>query len=107
MNILVHLKKIMRSNSLILTRIVMIGLLLLIVTIAWDSQSHPSQVLAQNNAPEKLTATPIANTIEGTATPFPAEYITNQDQTIGIALGGVLLVVIILGGTMSTVRRKK
>ncbi len=42
-----------------------------------------------------------------TLTPLPAEYQETPDQTIGILFGAVFLVIIIVGGTFFTIRRKK
>ncbi len=42
-----------------------------------------------------------------TLTPLPAEYQETPDQTIGILFGAVFLVIIIVGGTFFTIRRKR
>ncbi len=42
-----------------------------------------------------------------TLTPLPAEYQETPDQTTGILFGAVFLVIIIVGGTFLTIRRKK
>ena len=55
---------------------------------------------------ETVTTTP---TLEPTPTltPLPAEYQEAPDQTTGILFGAVFLVIIIVGGTFFTIRRKK
>jgi hypothetical protein len=42
------------------------------------------------------TATP-------TATPIPEEWANNVEQTTGIVIGGVILTLIIIGGTLHTI----
>ena len=42
----------------------------------------------------------------GTPSPSPTELAENPEQTNGIVLAGVLLVLIIVGGTLSIIRRK-
>ena len=42
-----------------------------------------------------------------TPTPFPPEYLTNRDQTIGILIGGIILILIVIIGTLTTIRRKR
>ena len=42
-----------------------------------------------------------------TETPTPKPFEENPEQTNGIVLGGVLLVLIIVGGTVSIIRRKE
>jgi len=55
--------------------------------------------------------TPSAVTIEGeglpTATPLPAQLLENRDQTNGIILGSAILVLIIIGGTLSVLLRRR
>lgn len=56
-----------------------------------------------------LTATPGQNgmvTLVPTATSVPAEWFTNREMANGIVLGAVALVLIIVGGTLSVIRRK-
>lgn len=56
-------------------------------------------------------ATPAAETPppvedELLATPIPEEYLSNNTQTNGIVLGSVVLVLIVIGGTLSIMLRK-
>ena len=52
-------------------------------------------------ATNTITATP-----EITENAYPPELIENQEQTNGIVLAGILLVLIIVGGTAGYIRRK-
>jgi hypothetical protein len=66
----------------------------------------PASVLAQD-AP--ITPTPLAATVdvdEFEATPIPAEYLATSDQTDGIVLGSVVLVLIVIIGTFAVMQRK-
>jgi hypothetical protein len=59
--------------------------------------------LQQDSTPEVVeTETP-----EWILNGYPSEFIGNPEQTNGIVLGGVLLVIIIVGGIFSSLRRKK
>lgn len=69
------------------------------------------------SASTAATATPAANLTASpeqpgavqatrTATPVPAEWYTNRDMANGIVLGAVALVLIIVGGTLSVIRKK-
>ena len=55
---------------------------------------------------ETITTTPTLVPTP-TLTPLPAEYQETPDQTTGILFGAVFLVIIIVGGTFFTIRRKK
>lgn len=59
----------------------------------------------------RITATPqLSATINQptpTKTPLPAEYLQNYDDTNGVVVGTVLLVVIILLGTLSGMRVRR
>lgn len=54
-----------------------------------------------------LTPTPFPEALEsGAPTPLPQEYLENADQTNGILLGGTILVLIVVFGTLSALRRQ-
>lgn len=54
-----------------------------------------------------LTPTPSAEALQaGMPTPLPQEYLENANQTNGILLGGVILVLIVVLGTLSALRQK-
>jgi cbb3-type cytochrome oxidase subunit 3 len=62
--------------------------------------TFPSSVESQySNMPMQINTTP-------TITPLPEEWLQNAHQTDGIALGGTILVLIILIGTISALFRK-
>jgi len=66
----------------------------------------PASVLAQG---EPITPTPnpvTADVDEFEATPIPAEYLATSDQTDGIVLGSVVLVLIVIIGTFAVMQRK-
>jgi CDP-diglyceride synthetase len=52
-----------------------------------------------------LTITPIPAGLS-VATLVPPEYQTNYKQTIGILLGGIVLVIVVLIGTLAVIRKK-
>jgi hypothetical protein len=51
-------------------------------------------------APVLLATTP-------SSSPNPNEILSNREQTNGIVAGGIILVLIIVGGTLSVIRQKK
>jgi hypothetical protein len=51
--------------------------------------------------------TPTATTLFGTPTPLPAEWLTSADQTDGIMVGGIIIIVTILVGTAAIVLRDR
>jgi|YNPNPStandDraft_1061719.scaffolds.fasta_scaffold00037_45 hypothetical protein len=54
-----------------------------------------------------LTPTPSAEFLEaGLPTLLPQEYLENAEQTNGILLGGTILVLIVVLGTLSALRRQ-
>ncbi len=55
---------------------------------------------------ETITTTPTLQPTP-TLTPLPAEYQEMPDQTTGILFGAVFLVIIIVGGTFFTIRRRR
>jgi hypothetical protein len=82
-----------------------------LVASIW-SQPQPGQAASlyqQSTAapgkPAQVTATPHPVVVKG-PTPIPQEWKDNKDQTNGVVLGGVVLVMIIVGGTLSAIFRK-
>lgn len=64
-------------------------------------------VLPQDEAPEAAQATPLPDDAATgapvgtpTPTPFPPEFYTNADQTVGITLAGAVLVLIVIFGVL-------
>ncbi len=66
----------------------------------------PAAVTPAFSMTETDTATPTLQPTP-TLTPLPPEYQETPDQTIGILFGAVFLVIIIVGGTFFTIRRKR
>jgi len=64
-----------------------------------------SPAVAQNRAIQQVTPTLVSESVP-TETPFPEEWIKNARQTDGIALGGTLLLLIIIAGTMGILLQK-
>ena len=98
----------------------LVGLLLtMVVTMAWSEplpgQQLRSAALAQVNAsptaqrstPQAtLSAVPDATPTEIVPTPIPEEWANNREMGTGIVMGAVALVLIIIGGTLSAIRRR-
>lgn len=55
-------------------------------------------------APAALTHTPVVEP-SSTPTPIPQEWVDNKNQTDGVILGAVVLVLIVVGGTLHGIRR--
>lgn len=67
--------------------------------------------LANSVSAQATLATPTAGAQpdvedESLATPIPEEYLSNNTQTNGIVLGSVVLVLIVIGGTLSVMLRR-
>ncbi len=84
------------------------------INAGWSFPEKPA-VLEASPTPAAATPTPgptetVTNTPTlqptPTLTPLPPEYQEVPDQTIGILFGAVFLVIIIVGGTFFTIRRK-
>ena len=60
-------------------------------------------VVPATSTPEALPADPNA---PPTRTPLPAEYLSNGNQTIGITLAAVVLVIIVISGVLLFLPRK-
>ena len=98
----------------------LVGLLLImVVAMSWSeplpAQKLRSAALAQVNAsataqvstPQAtLTVAPDATPTEIAPTPIPEEWANNREMGTGIVMGAVALVLIIVGGTLSAIRRK-
>jgi hypothetical protein len=91
------LKPISRFNrrSFDLVGIILLIVLLLLIVFAWPDPASGA-FMAQVATPQP-TPTP---------TLIPIEYLESTDQTNGIILGSVLLVLIIVGGTLGILRKK-
>ncbi len=98
---------------------ILLALLLLGLLVAAMSISEPvpqmggaaaaSARFSSLSLKAEATAAPVqTGTVDSTrpATPVPAEWYTNRSMANGIVLGAVALVLIIVGGTLSVIRKK-
>jgi|WetSurMetagenome_2_1015567.scaffolds.fasta_scaffold146398_2 hypothetical protein len=78
--------------------LIIIFVVFFVIASAWKPFSAHSQ-----------NPTPTTNPILVSPTPSldPNEILKNRDQTNGVVAGGVILVLIIVGGTLSVIRQKK
>lgn len=99
-----HIRQILTRIDL---RTALILLVMFIFTLMVLGSHHlPVSVLAQDAS---ITPTPNPVTLdvdEFEATPIPAEYLATSDQTDGIVLGSVVLVLIVIIGTFAVMQRK-
>ena len=63
-----------------------------------------------STASASLTATPApaeiaTDGVKGTPTPFPPEYLTNEEQTLGPTIAAALLVLVVVVGVLSKILR--
>jgi len=88
-------------------RTALILLVMFIFTLMVLGGNHlPASVLAQD-APITPTPNPVTVDVdEFETTPIPAEYLATNDQTDGIVLGSVVLVLIVIIGTFAVMQRK-
>ena len=64
-----------------------------------------SPAYAKNRVVQQVTPTAVGVTLT-TNTPLPEEWVKNARQTDGIALGGTILVLIIIVGTLGVLLQK-
>jgi hypothetical protein len=81
---------------------VVIGLLFLVMLV-W-SEPFTDLYLHPTATQPAVTATPL---LPGAPTPFPAKYVQTNEQTDTIIFGATLLVLIIIGGTLSFIIRNR
>jgi len=83
---------------------VVIILLVILAGVVWMTTREPG--VEQNLETQILIdATSGQQIIPDTPTPIPPELLANREQTTGIVLGGVVLVLIIVGGTARAITR--
>lgn len=90
-------------------RVALFFALVTLVAIAgsvYNSPPEPSEGQSHLSIQETPTAGPTASDIErentrSTATPLPAEYLANQQQTIGLTLAAAALVLVVVIGVLS------
>ncbi len=75
-----------------------------VISVVW---SEPISHLFSGIKLEDTQIISTATTMPGTPMPLPLEYYSTPDQTSGILLGVMILVVIILAGTTGIILRDK
>ena len=84
-------------------------LLILFTTLAW-SKPIPNKQLRQNQPIQNQENTPTINgdtSPTPSPSPLPEEWVQNSENTNDIVLVGVLLVLIVVGGTYNAIRQSK
>lgn len=82
---------------------ILVIIILVIAGVVWVSSTEPG--VSQDQQTQKyLDSSSEELTFIFTPTPIPPELLANREQTIGIVLGGIVLVLIIVGGTASVMR---
>ena len=94
--------------------VITLTLLLAFTSLAWISPAHPrveptrigrAYPAITTVAFRATTATPAYYL--NTGTPMPADWVNNAQQTNSIIVGAVILVLIVLVGTLTSVRARK
>lgn len=81
-------------------------LLVLILTIVWMGVNLPMGSASAQSTPPPTPVEPTLAPAEPQHTPIPVEYLSNNTQTDGIVFGSILLVLIVVGGTLSVMWRR-
>ena len=84
-------------------------LILLFLVVAQTCSNPIPRSTATPSPSPHVTPSPVVLEGQGFpgATPLPAELLENRDQTNGIILGSAILVLIIIGGTLSVLLRRR
>jgi hypothetical protein len=88
-------------------RILAIPVLIALFLLAM-SWSEPLPQLGTASTAQKATATLVPSNAAGqghSPTPIPEAWVKNGQMSNGIVLGGVILVMIVIGGTVDAIRR--
>ena len=93
-----------RKNPKIDPRLLLVLVIAMLIFAPGFTLLRPKQVPPA--ASPLLTAVPTpteekTDTIRGTPTPFPPEYLTNEEQTLGPTFAAVLLVLVVVAGVLS------
>jgi len=91
------------------TVLIILVLLVLLTALAW-SEPQPNKQFPEGQLLQSTENTPaIPEIISATPTPtsLPDEWIQNSENTNDIVLVGVLLVLIVVGGTYNAIRQSK
>jgi hypothetical protein len=78
--------------------------LILLIAAFFIIASTLNPYQAQQTDPSTTPAIQSTGTL---SSPDPNEILRNREQTNGIVAGGIILVLIIVGGTLSVIRQKK
>ena len=84
--------------------IVVVCILISFVLLAYQEPMPPSE-----GSRQEITETPSSEVLfrlPDVRTPVPPEMLANSEQTNGLIIGGVILVLIVVGGTLGVIRRK-
>ncbi len=91
----------------------LVGLvLIMVVAMAWSeplpgySRAGSLRQISATAAPSASAEAPTAAPAILAATPIPEEWATNREMGTGIVMGAVALVLIIVVGTLRSIRRK-
>lgn len=76
-----------------------------LTALTWTAPNSANNTRAAAAATLMKTGTPPANGL--TPTPFPAEFYTNSQQTIGITFAGAILVLIVVIGVIVFMPKKE
>lgn len=80
---------------------------LVIAALAWSTPSPANSYSPRGLIVAAAAATRTLNpSAEPTGTPFPPEFYTNSQQTVGITLAGVILVLIVVIGVIVFMPKK-
>lgn len=84
--------------------LILILVLVIFLSIFLWSDPIANLILPPTATSARMLLTPTI--LPGTPTPLPPEYI-QTDQTNSVVLGGIVLVLIVIGGTLSIIMRKR
>jgi len=88
--------------------VLVLAIALLIFTSGYTSYHTIAGETAATPTPSPLTPTPapvILTSTLSTATPFPPEYLTNEEQTVGPTVAAALLVLVVVAGVLTQLFR--
>jgi hypothetical protein len=77
--------------------ILLLVIIFILIILAWPNPASGANLHQDATFSPDVTLTP---------TQIPAEFLSTPDQTSGIICGSVVLVLIVVGGTVTVLRRK-
>jgi hypothetical protein len=99
--------------------VVALTLLLAFTSLAWISPAHPKLEPTRTGSHHSTIKYAVSTPVPGrttrptpayylnTGTPLPPDWVNNVDQTNSIIFGAIILVLIVLVGTLTSVRARK